>query len=208
MKTANGLTPKMFGSEYGGWMLLPSLLDSSSIVYSFGLGTDITFDLAVIDKFGMNVFGFDPTCHSIQYLKNQNLPNEFRLCEFGLAAHDGVIQLFEPPEGFVSHSLVQGQGTGEKISISVKRLESAMTELGHREIDVLKMDIEGCEYEVIKDLVAGETLPTQLLVEFHHRILDMGMEKTKNACLELERAGYRVFHITDSGNEFSFVLES
>ena len=45
-----------------------------------------------------------------------------------------------------------------------------MADLNHTWIDVLKVDIEGSEWEMFRDFYAEEhaTLPvTQLLVEFH-----------------------------------------
>ena len=47
------------------WDVLPDELGSDSIVYSFGVGEDVTFDLALIDRYGMTVHAFDPTPKSI-----------------------------------------------------------------------------------------------------------------------------------------------
>ena len=41
-----------FGSEYGGWDIVVEFIDASSIVYSFGVGEDATFDTAMINRFG------------------------------------------------------------------------------------------------------------------------------------------------------------
>lgn len=37
-----------YGNGYGGFYVNPDLLNSSSIVYSIGIGEDISFDLDVI----------------------------------------------------------------------------------------------------------------------------------------------------------------
>ena len=41
-----------YGSEYGGFYVCPSLLNSQSVVYSFGVGEDISFDKSIIEKHG------------------------------------------------------------------------------------------------------------------------------------------------------------
>lgn len=41
-----------------------------------------------------------------------------------------------------------------------------MQQLGDTSIDLLKMDIEGAEYAVIRDIVATKLLPRLLLLEF------------------------------------------
>src|SRR5690554_1691728 len=41
-----------------------------------------------------------------------------------------------------------------------------MTQLGHKHIDVLKMDIEGAEYDVIENILSAQLPITQILIEF------------------------------------------
>jgi len=83
-----------------------------------------------------------------------------------------------------------------------------MLELGHDHIDLLKMDIEGAEYTVIENLVRERVDIRQLLVEFHHhyRHIDgMSAERTKEAVQKLNRAGFKIFHLSPSGEEYSFI---
>jgi FkbM family methyltransferase len=53
--------------------------------------------------------------------------------------------------------------------LEVRRLQTIFQSLGHKHVDVLKMDIEGSEYEVIDDLCDLHLRIDQVLVEFHHR---------------------------------------
>jgi Methyltransferase FkbM domain len=80
-----------------------------------------------------------------------------------------------------------------------------MAELGHAHIDLLKMDIEGAEYAVIDDLVDSNIRPAQILVEFHHRMPGIGPERTRHAVLQLRRAGFGLFAVSPSGEEYSFI---
>ena len=54
------------GSEYGGYCMCPENIDRDCVVYSFGIGEDISFDLALIQRFGLSVYAFDPTPRSIE----------------------------------------------------------------------------------------------------------------------------------------------
>lgn len=45
-----------------------------------------------------------------------------------------------------------------------------MKELSHSVIDILKIDIEGSEYDVIEDLINSKIRPKELLNEFHHTV--------------------------------------
>lgn len=80
-----------------------------------------------------------------------------------------------------------------------------MKMLGHNQIDILKMDIEGAEYEVIQYLVENKVSINQILIEFHHRFDNIGVEKTKAAIKALAILGYKIFDVSASGEEFSFI---
>jgi hypothetical protein len=89
--------------------------------------------------------------------------------------------------------------------VQVRRISSVQQILGHARIDLLKMDIEGAEYEVIDDLLAGPVPVRQLLVEFHHRWPEVGIAKTRTAIRKLNAAGYRIFSVSPSGEEYGFL---
>lgn len=199
---------KYFGTEYGGWPVIEHLLDSESVVLSFGLGEDISFDLGVIEKFNCKVIGFDPTPKSVEWLSKQSLPENFQFVNVGLAGETGTIE-FNAPENpdFASYSATHESNSEKKVVLPVKDLESLVDELKLDRIDVLKMDIEGSENEVIDRMVNSTVRPSQILVEFHHRIHKTEFARTRKAIEQLESLGYRLFHISDLGDEYSLVLE-
>ena len=89
--------------------------------------------------------------------------------------------------------------------LPVKRVQTFLSELKHSRIDLLKMDIEGAEYAVIDDLIACGIVVKQLLVEFHHRWKEIGISKTEGIVRNLNAAGYRIFAISPSGEEYGFL---
>jgi FkbM family methyltransferase len=197
---------RRFGSGYGGWIVVHEKLDADSVVYSFGIGEDVSFDTDIIDTFGLTVHAFDPTPKSIEWVKTQNLPDKFRLHEYGLAAFDGTAP-FHPPDNpkHVSHTILEKESAGQGFTATVKRLRTVMGELGHNHVDVLKMDIEGAEYQVVDDICESDIRPAQILIEFHHRFPMVGVKATKRAISQLRGIGYRLFAVSASGQEFSFI---
>ena len=195
------------GTEYGGWSVSPSGLGPDSVVYSAGIGTDISFDLALIDRYGVTVRAFDPTPGSIGWLQTQQLPPRFKWQQVGLAGYDGEASFFPPDNpAFISHTMLPREsGGGRAIRVDVRRLSTLMRDLGHDRLDVLKMDIEGAEYDVIDDIVASGVHIDQLLIEFHHRFPNVGIERTRQAVTKLNAAGYRIFFVSDVGEEYGFI---
>lgn len=197
-------------SEYGAWTICPTRIARGGLIYSFGIGEDISWDLEMIDKFDVTIHAFDPTPRSADFIKRQNLPKQFVLHEYGIADYDGMAS-FYPPENpeWVSHTLLERKATStQAIKVPVRCLKTIMLSLGHERIDMIKMDIEGAEYAVISDMLSAETAAggaEQLLVEFHHRFGGKGIRDTKACILELEKMGFSSFHISPTSEEWSFL---
>ncbi len=199
-----------FGSDYGGWDVVTTSIDTHSIVYSFGVGEEASFDTALIEKFNLTIHAFDPTPKSIEWVKRQGFSDRFVMHDYGIAAIDGNVS-FSPPENpdHVSHTLLDRPSTKAKaISVPVKRLSTIMKELGHDQIDILKMDIEGAEYDVIKDISKSGIRPLQILVEFHHRFPGVGIKRSKEAIDRLRSMGYQLFSVSTTNEEFCFIRNS
>jgi FkbM family methyltransferase len=196
------------GSEYGGWAIATGNLNPRSIIYSVGIGTDITFDTSIIEKYGVQVFAFDPTPRSLEWLAKQSLPSQFKYFGYGLSEKDGELTFFPPKESeHVSFSVVTNHG-GTAVQCQVRRLKSLTEMLGHDHIDILKIDIEGAEYETLPDIVRSGVDIKQILVEFHHRFLPDGAKATRQAIRLLNDSGYEIFNVSDSGEEFSFIRKN
>lgn len=194
------------GNKRARWRVCPQGLGPSSIVYSLGVGEEISFDLELIARFGVCVHAFDPTPRSIEWLATQSLPGNFVFHPCGVADFDGHAKFLPPANPVhVSHTLVERQSPWPSIEVPVRRLRSLMQDLGHERLDLLKMDIEGAEYAVVKDLLASGIPVQQLLVEFHHRWPEIGVEKTRRAIRELNSAGYRIFDVSPNGEEYAFL---
>lgn len=200
------LRTDFLGSEYGGWWIWPDPLSSASVAYSFGVGTDISFDCALIDRFDIVVHAFDPTPRCIQWIRSARLPAQLRFYPIGLSNVDGRAR-FKPParEQHVSYALNRDAADDDDVVCEVQRLETIARRLGHTRIDLLKIDIEGEEYAVISDICATSVAIGQLLVEFHGPLGFRRRSRIRRAMSDLHRAGMQLFWVSNSGSEYSFV---
>ncbi len=197
------------GQRSGVWALCPDGLDRNSVVYSFGIGRDISFERALIERFHLTVYAFDPTPLALAWIRAQDLPQGFLLHEVGVAAHDGTAR-FQPPSKskFESFSLARHSGVGQSVEAPVRRFATLVEMLGHRRLSVLKLDIEGAEYQVLDDVLGSGIQVDQILVEFHHRWREIGARQTRRALRRLQAAGWCVAHVSESGMEYTLVPQA
>jgi len=157
------------GSEYGGWVIPASLANEKSICYCAGVGEDITFDLALIERFGCTVHAFDPTPEAHAHVESlEHLPDKFKYHRFGVWSEDTTLKFFAPrnPEADISHSALNLGGTEKYFEGQVRSIRSIMSELGQDQIDLLKLDIEGAEHAVLNHLECEAIWPHVLCIEF------------------------------------------
>ena len=197
-----------YGSKHGGFFIIPELLNSNSVVYSFGIGEDISFDTEIINRHGCTVYGFDPTPKSIKWVESSKRPDKFNFLPYGISTKTGSATFYLPVnENHVSGSLAETKvvSSSKKIEVSMKSFGDIIRELKHDKIDVLKMDIEGAEYDVLPDILKQGISIKQIEIEFHHRLFRNGNKKTKDAVELLKNNGFDLYAISKTGEELSFV---
>jgi FkbM family methyltransferase len=174
------------GSRYGGWWLPEAAVRPGAIAYCAGAGEDITFDLALCDK-GLNVVTFDPTPRAIEYVREHGDGLQFEPvgwwdepCELRFYAPTNVMH--------VSHSALNLQGTDSFFVAPVDTVANLARRLGHEQIDIVKMDIEGAEFRVVHSMLRDRITPTVLAVEFDIQSL----RRIAAVAAKLRRVGYRV----------------
>jgi FkbM family methyltransferase len=198
-----------FGTEYGAHTVCPHALGANSVMYSVGLGEDVSFDLELQRRTKMTVHGIDPTPRSLAYLTSLDLPDRFHVHGLAIGSYDGRAR-FHPPRNpnHVSHSLLERGNVADAFEVEVVKVSTMMQRLGHDHLDILKLDIEGAEYEVIEQLVQERVMIRQLLVEYHHQFDSIAVARTLKSIKLLRSTGWLVFHVADSGREISFLHRS
>lgn len=161
--------------------------DRDCVVYSFGSNGQVTFEEALINMTkSCDVHVFDYSLNTAKANMVRSVPGA-TLHEYGIGAEDAVVFMpFDNGESIVAE-------------YQLRNLSSIMTELGHDWIDVLKMDVEGAEYQVLPAMVehyaARNTgVPVaQILIEYHHAAGSPAMTDLVSTLKLMENSGFRVF---------------
>ncbi len=209
--SANDIERVKCGNKYGGFEIIPDKL-MGGVVYSFGIGEDLSFSEYIIKNFGVEVYAFDPTPKSIAYVNNNDLKKnrKFTFFPWGISDIDGKENFHLPVNAdYVSGSVIEYEGVkAEAIEVPMKRLKTIMAELGHSGIDLLKLDVEGAEFKVITDILKAKIPVKQICVEVHERFFPekTGKKLLKKMMCELKAEGYVLVAISDqNGEELTFI---
>lgn len=183
------------GTNYGGWLIPKNIiLNKDSIVYSAGVGEDISFDLLLQNKYNLNIFLIDPTKRAkihfneikkyyktkkwefsgdIQkdykkYIENLSIDfNKINFIDIGLWDTKTELKFYKQHnKQYVSQSLINGMFTNEYDLVNVNTIKNLMLINNHSKIDLLKMDIEGAEIQVLDKMIEDEIFPKYLCIEF------------------------------------------
>ena len=200
------------GEKNAEWVIPTKLLNKDSICYCVGCGEDISFDFALIERFGCNVFAFDPTPRAIEYVKSVAANNiHYQFFEIGLWDKEDVLKFFVPKNpAHVSHSIVNLQKTEDYIEAKVKRLKDIMQVNGHSKVDLLKIDIEGAEYKVIDSIIDDKLDIRIICVEYDEffNALDGDFKmRIRLSVARLLSAGYSLVCTQGNGN-YTFVRKA
>ena len=182
---------ELVGNFHDGikWVCGLRRMRKGCIVYSFGSNGDDQFETDIMKKTECKVYTFDPT---LTLEKKRMLSSSVRknFHNIGLATHDGVLAI-------------------GGIEREVRNLRTIMKGLKHKQVDILKLDIEGAEYEVFEELYSsGFPDVRQILVEVHAFKHLQELNKSGNVVQipsklrlkvdrlfqVLEAAGFRLFH--------------
>lgn len=182
------------GTIYGGWYVPTNMnLNEKSIIYSGGVGEDMSFDLLLNDKYNCNIFLIDPTKKAIKHyeemidfytneirftgniqtdyyskITNLNIDlNKFHYLNIGLWHKSDTLKFYKQNNAeYVSQSLVENMFGKTYDIVNVDSIQNIMKQNNHTHIDLLKLDIEGAEINVLNKMFDDQIYPKYILIEF------------------------------------------
>jgi FkbM family methyltransferase len=158
------------GTARGGWKIPDGVLVADSICYCVGAGGDVSFDLELIRRYGVRVRCFDPVEEFERSALEEAAGNpRFSFRRAAITARDGMIKMQVHHESTSQSVSAAGlYDTAEWIEAPGRTLPSLMREFGDDHIDLLKLDIEGAEYEVLPTLDLAGMGVRIFATELHH----------------------------------------
>lgn len=196
------------GNDYGFMIIPKNGINESSAILSFGVGEDIEAEIDLIKRFNCTVQLYDPTDISVKYIdkvkKELQAKNEQAIADkinFNAAAlwkEVGSVKFFKPKEAnFVSHSINNIDATENFVEVPAETIKSIMGKLNLSQVDYIKMDIEGAEYEVLENILADQINFKAIYLEYHYNrnhSVFTDIRNIRNSLDSLAKLGYKVIY--------------
>ena len=156
--------------EYSGYDAQPE------VIVDLGANIGVSVWWFAIAHPAARIFAVEPDPRAFALLERNTaaLPN-VRAVHAAVAAQDGDVPFFTGEETWTSSTVAHQQATRE-ITVPGRTLDGLLEEWGVSSPDLLKIDIEGAEYEVLRSSGVLESVPL-VLGEYHRSFCPASCEE-------------------------------
>ena len=180
------------------------VFNDSSVIVDVGCADDADFSVHMITRFGVQAYGVDPTRkHRIALKSLEEQSNgRFKHVEVAVSSTNGKITFHESAEN-QSGSILNDHANVMKDTITTYDVESVTLQslikrIDKPRVDLLKLDLEGAEYDLLTNISDEDLKPfQQIFIEFHHHNTNRSPRETKVIVDSICNFGFKVFTFDD-----------
>lgn len=189
--------------RYGNYQLDETKIPKNPLVYSGGVGKNITFDLSFYQKHKGTIRLFDPTKSSIEHMSKIKLPKNIKFYPYALFYKNTKVKLFLDPTNRIKSASITNFFSFNKNSFFIARaynLETLKKRFNDKSIDILKLDIEGVAENLIINLLEKKSYPKQIISAFEvplNYIKFFKFLKKINKLIKILEKNYDLYNIRD-----------
>ncbi len=159
-------TSEVHFAKVGNYLIHRVRAGSKPVIYSFGVGNDVSFDVEAADLFGVPVFMYDPTPNVALFMNDYHGDQRLVFKNEGIYSRDSEVKLYTSDK-VLNSSLYPIHGKDKHEIVRCRTLGDFLAENGHDHIDILKMDVEGVADDVLEQIMdETEIRPKQIVTEF------------------------------------------
>jgi FkbM family methyltransferase len=194
----NKIKEKRFSSAHKKWVArkgdnthrLNYDLDCDSVVFDLG-GYEGDFTDAIFRRYGCNIYVFEPVISFYNKIDRRFAGNEkIKVFNFGLSDSDKLLEINLDADG----SSIFKVGNNKEV-INLKDICSFIRSENLNKVDLMKINIEGGEFEVLPALITSNAIEIfkNIQVQFHD-FIEGAENKRKKIRKGLEKTHYVTFN--------------
>lgn len=196
------------------FLFCPGLITTNATVIDVGCSYEAEFSVAMIERYGANAVAVDPTSKHRSALAGlaAKYPHRFRHLPLAISAHNTTMTFYESSTN-ESGSILPDHVNALRDQLTTYQVKALtpialLDHVGLDSADILKLDIEGAEYELLEGIHADELAPfRQIFIEFHHHAVERySQADTRRLVERLRGFGYGSYSFDD--HNYLFVRTS
>lgn len=178
---------------------------ADAVVVDAGCSYEADFSVYMIREHGVRAFGVDPTRKhgpALQELERR-FAGRFNHVPCAIVAVGGSLTFHESKENesgsiFSDHVNMLHDGT-VSYDVEALTLKSLLARIGVDAVEILKLDLEGAEYDLLGAVEREQLRPfKQIFVEFHHHAVDRyEIADTRRLVSRILSFGFSAFSLDD-----------
>jgi FkbM family methyltransferase len=161
-------------------------LNKNSVVFDLG-GYKGEFSENIYNKYNCTVYVFEPVSDFFKIIKDKFTGNnKIHMFNYGLSSEDNTVEISLADDGSSTY-----QQSNTKEIIQLKSISDFINENNIKNIDLLKINIEGGEFDILPELIRTDFVRNidDIQVQFHNFVDDAikkrehirnGLSKTHN----------------------------
>lgn len=128
------------------------------VIASFGVGSDIEFENQLVNRFNHEIFLFDPTPRSVEFIKNfQNLSRNIKFFPLGISITKGVHKFYQM-KPWSDYTLIKPKKIFDEISVEFIDVIELINMI-NKPITMMKLDIEGAALSIVHQIIEYNLIP-------------------------------------------------
>jgi FkbM family methyltransferase len=171
-------------------------LENQDLVLDIGANVGL-WTKYILSKGAGKVYCFEPNLKAIDHLKSTlKEDTNTHVIEKAVYKEKATLQFHIDDANSLVSSLIPEPGKSPSYNVDAITLEDAINLTGHQNIDLVKIDIEGAEFEIIENLSREiSDRINSFLIEFHDFYFDNGMHKVDSLEQKLKDLGFTTYRL-------------
>jgi|LakMenEpi03Aug12_release.lakeMendotaPanAssembly.Ray.scaffolds.fasta_scaffold157549_2 FkbM family methyltransferase len=166
---------KWWADDGNNCLLLDNRLNNSSIVFDLG-GYDGNLALKIFIKFNCNIFIFEAYKPYYENIKNKFLNNnKIKIFNYAVSNKNGKDNFIISNDGsFLQNTCKLTNNSNNTVIVETKSFFEIYNESGINTIDLLKINVEGSEYDILENIFEHNlTKKIKIFhIQFHSTVFD------------------------------------
>lgn len=175
--------------------------NSNSVIIDAGCGFQADFSCTLIKDYNLQAFGIDPTLKHKPFLAELEAKNngKFKHVPVAITKNNGKITFNETLDNESGSILAEHKNilhdSIRTYEVESMNLLALLDHLHLKEVDLLKLDLEGAEFELLNNITKEELVPfKQIFIEFHHlAVTGLSKKDTFRIVKRIKSFGFKTF---------------